>query len=245
MTPKQKQEVTRAIQRVLAGDVDSYESIYNLTDRPLRAFIGSRYGYFGSDFVDEVAINTHEYSLTRLNKYDPDKGASFQTWLNWQSLNVARKVRVEWFGPRVVPVDADRLDLLVSSVPDPAETSEAARRSRVLSQEYERLTEDGRLSIGLHDLEGLTFADTAQQAGLSVGKVRRKREQTLAVLKRRLQERGVSATERDSTPVPVWYGWDNTGYDDDWTASVTAILPDGPAEPVAAAAEEEREVSEE
>ncbi len=238
MTPKQKQEVAFAIQRVLDGDVDAYELIYKRCDSSLRAFAGSRYGYLGSDFVDEVAIRTHEYTITRLDKYDPDKGASFQTWLNWQSLNVARKVRTERFGPRFVRFDENVHSPWALPVRGPSEESEAARRSRILRQEYENLAGDGRLSIALHDLDGLTFADTAQQAGLSVGKARRERARALAVLKRRLQEQGVSATVRDSTPVPIWHGKDNTGCDDDWTATVAAKLPDRPVKPVAAAAEE-------
>ena len=40
----------------------------------------------------------------------------------------------------------------------------------------------------------------------------------------------------DTTPVPVYYGWDHTEPDDEYTTSVTAILPDGPDTLVGAAA---------
>ena len=221
MDLKNKQTVADAVQRVLAGDVDAYELIYSITDRPLRAFIGSRYGRYGSDFIKEVALRTHGDTCTRLDKYNPDKGASFQTWLNWRSLNVAREVMAERFPARVVSVDVDRLDSLVSSAPDPAATSEAARRNRALWQAYENLAGDGRLSIALHDLDGRTLPDTAQRVGLSVGKVRYKRDRVLAVLKQRLQEQGVSGTERDSTPMPDWYSPGDLGHDEDWTMTVT------------------------
>ena len=233
MNPQDKEEVAAAIRRVLDGDVGSYEVIYNLTDRPLRAFIGSRYGYYGPEFVDEVAILTHEYTRTRLNK-------SFQTWLNWQSRNVARKVRTDWFGPRFVRFDENVHSPWATPVCGPAEAYEATERSRVIRQVCEDLNEDSRLSVKLHDMEGKTLAESAEEAGLSEGQLRRKRARALAVLKRRLQEQGINATERDSTPAPIWYGWDDTGYDDDWTAGVTADLPDGPDEPLAA--EEEKEV---
>ena len=235
MDLKNKQTVADAVQRVLAGDVDAYELIYSITDRPLRAFIGSRYGRYGPDFISEVALRTHEYTCTRLDKYNPDKGASFQTWLNWRSLNAVKEVMAERFPPRVVSIDADRLDMLVSSASDPAETSEAARRNRALWQAYENLAGDGRLSIAFHDLDGRSFADIEQQVGLSSRTLRRRRVSALAVLKRRLQEQGVSGTERDSTPVPAWYGAGDFGYDEDWTTTATES-------PVG---EEEKEVPEE
>jgi len=66
MDPKAKQEVADAIQRVLSGDVDSYELVLELTDSPLRSFIGSRYGRQDEDFVNEVSTRTHEYALVLL-----------------------------------------------------------------------------------------------------------------------------------------------------------------------------------
>jgi hypothetical protein len=93
-----------AIARVLSGDVNAYGEIYAACDRRLRAFVGRRYGHLGGDFADEVAVRTHEYVFPRLNRYDPGRGASFQTWLNWQSLNVAGKVLCERYGLRRVAV---------------------------------------------------------------------------------------------------------------------------------------------
>jgi len=120
-------------------------------------------------------------------------------------------------------------------VPGPAE---AERRTRVLRQEYERLAENERLSIGLHDIEGLMLAASAEIAGKSVGSLRRRRERGLAVLRHRMQKRGISPCDVDTTLAPIWYGRTDTAYDDDFTASMTAILPDGPV-PLCSAAEED------
>jgi len=231
--------VMSATRRALDGDVNAYEVIYEACDGSLRSFIGRRFGHLGSDFIDEVAIRTHEYVLTRLDKYKSDEGTSFQTWFNWQSRSVAWQVMAERFGPRLVRYDETKHEAWAGSVAGPTEVYEDKRRSRVLREEQEALSEDGRLSVTLHDKDGLTFDETAKATGLPVIRVRRKREQALAVMKRRLQERGIRPVEVDSTPVPIFYGWDHTEPDDDFTESVTAVLPDGPDTLVGAAARDE------
>ena len=113
-------------------------------------------------------------------------------------------------------------------MPGPEEERKWAERDRVVRRELRRIKGIGRTCVRLHDIEGRTLAETAARTGLSVDQVRLRRARALAVLKRRLQELGVRVLEQDSTPSPVWYGWASTGYDDDWTATVTANLPRGP-----------------
>ena len=103
MLPNEKESsVLLAVQRVLAGDENGYELVYKAHDPSLRAFIGTRYGHLGADFLEEVAARTHERVLSKLDKFDPNRGASFQTWMNWQALGVAREVIEEWYGVRRV-----------------------------------------------------------------------------------------------------------------------------------------------
>ncbi len=218
--------VMNAIQRVVSGDVNAYEVVHETCDGPLRAFIGTRYGWFGSDFVDEVAIRTHEYAFTHIDKYDSDKGASFQTWLNWQARNIAAQVMAE----RCVRDHACEGQSSTGAGP------EVELRNQVLREELAALPDDERLVILYHDFEGLTFAETAQATGLSLKQVRYKRDKGMAQMKRRLQERGIEPVEIDATPVPIYHGWDYTEPDDDYTASVTAVLPTGPDTLVDAAA---------
>lgn len=215
-----------ALERVTAGDVNAYEVVYETCDDSLRAFIGVRYGWFGNDFVEEVAIRTHEYAFTHIDKYDSDKGASFQTWLNWQARNVAAQVMAE----RCVR------DYTRDGQSSTSAGPEAELRNQILREEWTALPDDERLVILYHDLEELTFAETAQATGLTMKQVRYKRDKGLAEMKRCLLARGVQPVEVDTTPVPVYYGWDHTEPDDDYTTSVTAVLPDGPETLVGAAA---------
>ena len=216
----------RALERMSAGDANAYEVVYESCDDSLRAFISMCYGWFGSDFVEEVAIRTHEYAFTHIDKYDSDKGASFQTWLNWQARNIAAQVMAE----RCVR------DYTRDGQSSTSAGPEAELRNGILREEWTALPDDERLVILYHDLEGLTFTETAQATGLTMKQVRYKRDKGLAEMKRRLLARGVQPVDVDTTPVPVYYGWDHTEPDDEYTTSVPAILPDGPDTLVGAAA---------
>jgi DNA-directed RNA polymerase specialized sigma24 family protein len=254
MDPKEKQEVTDAIQRVLKGDVDSYAIIHKQTDSSLRSFIGSRYGHLGNDFVDEVAIRTHEFGFANLNSYNTDRDATLQTWLNLRSLNVAGEVLAERLdlhrlGPRgarrrVVVSESfnDEVHALqAGSVPGPAEDYDARMRSRLLWQEYEALASEGRLSIALHDLAGRTLAETARETGMPLIRVRRLLERNHHGLRKRLKRLDVRPVEPEPHYGRVWSEPDDTGYDDDWAATSMAYLPDDPDTLVGAAARREEE----
>jgi DNA-directed RNA polymerase specialized sigma24 family protein len=231
-------KVMSAIQHVLSGDVNAYEVIYGACDGSLRSFIGRRFGRLGGDFIDEAAICTHEYVLTRLQEYDPNAGASFQTWLNWRSRGVASQVMYERYGGPSVQRKEDEHDPYMPTVAGPEEIHDARGRDRVLRRELKALAEDDRLSIAHHDLAGRTFAETAQRTDATVKKTRWGRDRGLRRLRTRLQRLGIRPVEVDSTPVPIFYGWDHTEPDDDYTASVTAVLPDGPDLLVGAAAKD-------
>ena len=79
MSDISRKDILAAIQRVLAGDPDAYELIYRAHDATLRSYIGRRFRGLGDDFVSDVALRTDESAISRLDRYDPDRGASFQT----------------------------------------------------------------------------------------------------------------------------------------------------------------------
>uniref|UniRef100_A0A7C4G9S6 Sigma-70 family RNA polymerase sigma factor n=1 Tax=candidate division WOR-3 bacterium TaxID=2052148 RepID=A0A7C4G9S6_UNCW3 len=194
--------IRAAIEQVRAGDVNAYEPVYRRFDPSLRAFITARFPWAGPDFVDEVAVRTHEYALSRLAAFNPDRSA-FLTWLCWQARSTASRVVGEWFSPRFVQFVAAKHETSAGTAAGPADIHEAERRSRVLREELAALAEEERLTVTLHDMAGRTFAATAQTLGIPVGRVRRLRARALARLKRRLVGRGVSPIEVDSTPPPI------------------------------------------
>ena len=236
-------KVAEGIRKVLAGDVEAYSAIYKACDRPLRSFIGSRYGRQDNDFIDEVATRTHEYALEHLREYSAQKRASFQTWLNWQSRNVAKRVRFERREPDTVSLD-EELDVQYILTPsDPAEERERQRRNRVLRQELKALAEQGRLSVAGHGSGRWTFSTTARRLGLTVPKARYRYESACRELKQRLELRGVRPTEVVPCYGRVGILPDDSGDEDDRAAMPMAFLPDGPDTLAgAAAADVEKEV---
>ncbi len=244
-----------AIGQVLSGDVNGYNVVYKTIDASLRLHIARRYGHsVDDDFVDEVAIRTHEYISTHLKLYNSDRGATFQRWANIQSLNVASEVIIERrglhrLGPRghrkYVDLgenfDEEMHSRRASPRPGPAEEHEANERSRRLWQAYEALAEDGRLTVALRDVEGLRLDETAAALRKPLITVRRQLEHCHEWLRERLEREGVSPVEVEPASGRVGFETNDTGYDDDWTATVMAELPDDPDTLVGAAAEENPE----
>jgi len=229
--------LARAVERVLAGDVNAYEEIYAACNRRLRTFIAGRYGHLGRDFIDEVAVLTHEFAFTHINEYDSDRGASFQTWLLWQSRRIANHAARDLYNPRFVPFEPARHEVYAISATGPADDFEEKRLWRVLAEETDALPESERQTVVLHDIEARSHREMARSAGLTYEQARYRRRLVLKRLRKRLKERGVRLVPMDTTPEPVWHGQDNTDPDDDFTSSVTAVLPDEPPSLVGAAAE--------
>ena len=240
-----------AIRRVLAGDVDAYAVIYAACDSSLRSHIGTRYGHLGNDFVDEVDVRTHEYVFENLNLYKSDD-SSFQTWMNWASRNVALKVMTECFNLRKVKaadgrwarvavsiaMDEEALALVARTVPGPEEIRDAEWQRHLLWQEYDALANDGRLSVTHYDLGDRSLADVARDLGMPVIRLRRLLEKNHRRLRGRLKRAGVSPVEREPHYGRVWQDPDVTAYDDDWTCTLTADLPDEPDSRSGAAAKD-------
>lgn len=245
-----------AIRQVLSGDVNKYELIYKRTDARLRLHIARRYGHpVDDDFVDEVAIRTHEYVSTHLHHFNSDRGATFQRWANIQSLNVAKQVIIERRGlHRLGPRGRRKYVVLGENFdeemhpnracprPGPAEEHEAKERSRRLWQAYEALASEGRLSVALHDLEGLRLDETAAALDKPLITVRRQLEHCHDWLRERLEREGVRPVDSEPVSGRVGFEADDTGCDDDWTASAPAFLPDESEASDAAAANDEVEM---
>jgi hypothetical protein len=123
----------------------------------------------------------------------------------------------------------------------PAEAYEARMRSHMLWQEYEALAGEGRLSIALHDVEGRALAETAQALDMPLIRVRRLLDRNHNRLRRRLKRRDVRPVECEPHYGMVRYETDDTGSDEDWTATPMAYLPDDPDSLVGAAAKPEKE----
>ena len=209
-------------------------------DGPLRAFIAWKYGHYGRDFLNEVALCTHESVYRRLAEYDPERGG-FMTWVRLLARNAARAVVRQRYGKRFRPFVAMESYDCPASVPGPADEYELARTGRILRDALAVLPKDSRRALELCCEKGLTTQEAADVLGVSQPTVSRKRSRGLAVLRKRLLERDARIVERDTTRMLGWEEPDVTGYGDDWTATVGALLPDDPPPLHDRAAKDERE----
>jgi RNA polymerase sigma factor (sigma-70 family) len=239
----ERQRVADALRGVREGNTEAYGAVYAVYDEALRAFIARRYGHLGQDFVEEVAIRTHEFAFTHINECSSDRGASFKTWLFWQARAVARHVRREWYGRRFVRFSQAQHEAYAVSDTGPVDIYEERRLWRVLREETEALPESERQTVLLHDIEARSHPDIARASGLTYEQVRYRRRLVLQRLRRRLKERGVRPVPIDTTPVPIWSGKDNTDPNDDYTSSVTAVLPTEPPMLVGANAKDGNDVT--
>jgi len=116
--------------------------------------------------------------------------------------------------------------MLARAEPDPAAVREAESDSEVLWEEYEALATEARRSVTLHDIDGMTLAESALALGIPVSRLRRHLDQAHNHFRSRLKRLGVRPVERETHYGMVRHETDSTGYDDDWTASATEFLPD-------------------
>jgi DNA-directed RNA polymerase specialized sigma24 family protein len=193
------------------------------------------------DFRNEVATRTHTFVFENLHRYNPGS-ASIQTWAKWSSRNVALRVKSERYNlrkvqgpdgrwqrlPMTIAMDEEALSLAARPVPGPEEVHDAEWRRHLLWKGYDALANEGKLSLALHDIGGKTLAQTARESGMPVIRVRRLLEKNHCRMKRWLKREGVSPIEREPHYGLVWQDPDATAYDDDWTATQTAALPDEP-----------------
>lgn len=232
--------LTDTIRRVLDGDVDAYGTVYDIIDKPLRFYIDRAYGRMDDDFRNEVVTRTHTFVFEHLAQYNPGY-ASIQTWAKWSSRNVALRVMTERFNLHKVEtedgkwkresisiaMDEEALSLASQAGPD---SNEASWLKHVLWQEYSALAREGRLSLAFRVVEGRRLEDTAKLLNMPVIRLRRLLDREYSRLRKRLRRRGIGPDLCWPHHGMVSHG-DNTGYNDDWTSSETAALPDVPDSP--------------
>jgi DNA-directed RNA polymerase specialized sigma24 family protein len=234
---KVRKDIREAIRQVLDGESEQYAVIYKLCDRSLRGYVGLRFGRLGDDFVDEVAVRTHEYALGRLGEYDESEGASYQTWLNIQSRSITSRVITEWYGDNFVRLDEEFHEPQMPTQAGPAEIHDERMRNQAIRHELRALAEPARLSIAHHDLAERTFQVTARHLNISVSRMRWLRGNALGELRRRLRKLGVRPTRTAPATEPVIPPklYKKNPYDDgDWTTSVSADMPFVPGDLVGA-----------
>ncbi len=180
------------VARSAGGDLDSFNQLVVRWERPIYALA---YRVIGRE--EEARDVVQEAFLRAYRSIGGFRGqAKFSSWLYRITLNLCRDwIRRQKRAPFVeTPEGVDIVELAgeqgtVESVED-----EVARRTlgEIVSRAMRVLSEDQRTAIVLKEYQGLTFQEIADQLGCPLSTVKTRLYQGLIVLRRELEQQGIT-----------------------------------------------------
>lgn len=181
----------QVVERAQSGDEDAAREIIEALHRPVIATI---YRFLGSRFqadVEDVAQDVFLKIFRSIERFDPERGVKFTTWVYTfvrnHCFDVLKKRRIPTvsMSPRdddevtIDPADPD-----ASPPPDAAENTELGSK---IEEALATLGADQRLAFVLREYEGLDYAAIAQVMGVSEGTVKSRIHRAKEALRTRLQ----------------------------------------------------------
>jgi RNA polymerase sigma-70 factor (ECF subfamily) len=157
------------VRRVCQGDTRAFEALVLRYQRPLFHYLGRL--AFEKAVIEELVQETFIRAYQNLDRYDPDKGASFATWL----FTIARHLALNEqsragrrYETQYPPELLDKADNNLS----PAESVELAERQAALYNALSHLPMPFRSAVSLAYLEELSLDEIAKIEGCAVGTVK-------------------------------------------------------------------------
>ena len=155
------------VERASRGDADAFQA---LLERRIAALLRLASAILGDDDDARDAVQQASILAWRQLPHlrEPDR---FDAWLGRITTNACRTVLRGRRRRRIreIPVgtldDAGGIALAARTTPSPAERS---GEIEIVSRAFDRLSEDARIVLALHHLEGRSIADTAAIAGISL-----------------------------------------------------------------------------
>lgn len=176
----------------MEGDVDSFNQLILRWERPIYALA---YRVIGrEEDARDVVQDTFLRAFRALPGFKGE--AKFSSWLYRIALNLCRDwIRRQRRTPTVpIPEGVDLAEL--ASERGPVESIEdlVARReiSQAVAEAMQRLPEEQRTAIVLKEYHGLTFQEIADLQACPLSTIKTRLYQGLTVLRRHLEERGMT-----------------------------------------------------
>lgn len=168
------------------GDKDAFGEIYDLFFEKIY-----RYVYFrvNGEEVDDIVETVFIKAWTKLEKYAPQKDASFNAWL----FRIAHNSVIDHRRTHrsILPIDPRLQD--VSDRAAPEKQTEKVMMAQMIREEVNQLKEPYRQVVTLKFLTGLSNAEIAEVLEQKEGNVRVMQFRALKELRRRLEERGIKS----------------------------------------------------
>ncbi|MDP1569881.1 MAG: RNA polymerase sigma factor [Vicinamibacterales bacterium] len=183
------------VARSVSGDTDSFNQLILRWERPIYALAYRTLGR------EEDARDVCQDTFLRAYRALPGfKGeAKFSSWLYRIALNLCRDwMRKQRRTPTVeMPEGVDLIEMAGEQGPVESIETLVNRRemSRVVEDAMARLPEEQRTAIILKEYHGLTFQEIADLQGCPLSTVKTRLYQGLSVLRRQLEQAGLSASD--------------------------------------------------
>jgi RNA polymerase sigma-70 factor, ECF subfamily len=183
------------VARSMDGDVDSFNQLIKRWERPIYALA---YRTLGRE--DDARDVCQETFLRAFRAIKGFKGqAKFSSWLYRIALNLCRDwMRRQRRTPVVqMPEDTDIADLAASQGPVESIETLVGRRElgRAVELAMATLPDEQRTAIILKEYHGLTFQEIADMQGCPLSTVKTRLYQGLSVVRRQLEQGGMSAAD--------------------------------------------------
>lgn len=180
----QRAQERALVERALAGDAKSWETLYLSHYRPLLRFCAYSVGDVAS--AEDITQETFARALAGLGGFG--RRAVFSTWLRGIAINL---VRHRWRSSE----RRDRAHAKLRSAPPPPEALDEVlirdRRAGALSVAIAELPESQREAFVLLDVQGLSAAEAAEIAGTTAGNMRVRATRARTRIASSLQDAGL------------------------------------------------------
>jgi RNA polymerase sigma-70 factor (ECF subfamily) len=182
------------VARSIEGDHDSFNQLIVRWERPI---YGLAYRVIGRE--EDARDIVQETFLRAFRALPGFKGeAKFSSWLYRIALNLCRDwIRRQKRTPIVAaPEGIDIIELAAEQGPVESIETLVARKqlSETVAEAMEHLPEEQRTAIILKEYHGLTFQEIADLQGCPLSTVKTRLYQGLSVLRRRLEQQGMSGS---------------------------------------------------
>ena len=180
------------INRVLAGDVDSFSEIVSKYHN--RIF---RYVYWRVYNYDEAVDVTQDIFLMTFESLSSFRRESkFYTWMFSIMVNFCRNYRKRRERYRYVPLQGsggqDNFELQIEDVRQNPEGDVINQDSlRIVDEELVQMPDNYRDVIIMRDIEGISYSEIARILGISLSNVKVRIHRGREMLKKRLFDRGL------------------------------------------------------
>lgn len=157
------------VARVLAGDVNAFESLVEAYQQPVYnlayRMLGDRYE------AEDVAQEAFVRAYRNLHRYDPER--SFRTWLlsitSNHCIDRLRRRRVAWLS---IDEPLPPHPALNSDAPDPEETAVQGERAQLVQSLLAQLPPDYRLVVIFRYWYDLSYTEIAEVTGTTESAVK-------------------------------------------------------------------------